>query len=137
MTSQFEFESKELNRLQKKNMNRDMTEDFVKQLRFVKFYELFDQKLITYVTQICSILKNITPQLIIKGVYYVPENAEIRLNVSVEFRCERSHEKSFQHSRGKFFMKNMYDLSFDAYLTHFRINRNIFRVFFELNSPFS
>lgn len=137
MASQFGFESEELNRLQKKDMDRGMTEDFVKQLRPVEFYGLSDQELTTYVTQICSILRNITPQLIIKGAYYVPEDAEIRLDVPVESRCGRPHEKSFQHSRGKFFMKDMYGLSSDAYLTHFRINRDIFRAFFGLNSPFS
>ncbi len=57
------------------------------------------------------------------------------VDVSVKYKCERSHEKSHKYSREKFFMKDLYrHESIDSFVFHFSINRDIFQIFFESHS---
>lgn len=130
MTFALEFKSEKINRLRKQNMDWIMIKNFLKKLRPTKFYDISEKMLTPSIAKICAIIDQVAPQLLIKSTAHEMPNSNI--NVSVEYRCGRPHEKSHRYSRRKFFMKNTYDSSFAAF--HFRINRNIFKILFEFHS---
>ena len=87
------FESKEILKLEVDDPDFKMAFDFVRQTQSMKFYHLFNVACTFQVQEICRILPTIREQ---RDSPSVQERPTADIEVPVEYRCGRPHEKSHE-----------------------------------------
>ena len=125
----FDFVFVKLKKLMTQNSNIKMITTFLQQIRLIKYFFLSIEMSFRSAAQICEILRKIS----LEKVYKMKNNALILKNESSsKHRCERSFEGSHMIIKSWFFAFNIYHNKMSG-LTHFAINCDIFRAFFDFD----
>ncbi|KAI4270714.1 MAG: hypothetical protein LQ337_006513 [Flavoplaca oasis] len=119
------FDSPEIANLAEHNPDLAMVITFLGQVRPQEFYS--QSKNGSSVNEICRILEGIEEQ---SSAITVAEY--LHADVPLEYRCGRPFEKAHESSRGGFFLLDL-NSSFEGHLSHFVVQRDIFRAFFGSN----
>ena len=116
------FDSAEIANLAEHNPDLAMVITFLGQVRPQEFYS--QSKNGSSVNEICRILEGIEEQ---SSAIAVAEY--LHADVPLEYRCGRPFEKAHESSRSGFFLLDL-NSSFEDHLSHFVVQRDIFRAFF-------
>ena len=119
------FDSEEIANLAKHNPDLAMVISFLGQVRPQEFYNQSNNG--SSVNEICRILEGIEEQSV--NVAVVDSK---HVDVPLEYRCGRPFEISYESSRDRFFLFDL-NSSFGNGLSHFSVQRDIFRAFFGSN----
>ncbi len=119
------FDSTEITNLAKHNPDLAMVITFLNQVRPQEFYNQSNNG--SSVNGICRILEGIEEQSSnVAAIDYK------HVDVPLEYRCGRPFEKAYESSRARFFLFDL-NSTFKNNLSHFSVQRDIFRAFFGCN----
>jgi len=92
LTNKLDFNSSQLKKLIAQNSNVKMISTFLQQARSIKYYFIFIDISISFVTQICNILQDIISKRVFKMI-----NIRLTLNeeLATKYRCERFYKDSY------------------------------------------
>ena len=126
------FESEEIDQLNGRDPDSKMALEFLNQARPSDSYYISDEARTTHARKICQILKAVERQTCTISGYMSEPKADGA--ITIDHRCGRPHEHSHTYSKAWFFLNEIYNPQISTSLSHFSVNRDIFRAFFGVDS---
>jgi len=129
LTDKFDFDFSQLKRFIAQNSNIKIISIFLQQTRSVKYYFIFIDISISFVTQICNILRDIISEKIFKII-----DIEFTSNEesATKYRYEKFYKNSYLSIKSWFFLSDIYKIN-SSKILHFIVNCNIFYIFFDFS----